>query len=414
MKVGVAKETASGEKRVALVPEVLGRLVSAGHEVLVERGAGDGAALPDAAYQEAGARVLSADELYREADVVLRVQRPNEAEAKRLRKGQAVIGLLQPLLDPKLAANLAQRGVTAISLDALPRTLSRAQTMDALSSQANVGGYKAVLIAANAYGRYLPLLTTAAGTARPANVLVLGIGVAGLQAIATARRLGALVKAYDVRSETREQAESLGAQFLVLKSVADATGSGGYARELTAEEREAQQREMAEVIGQMDIVITTAQVPGRRPPVLVTADAVRRMKPGSVIVDMAASALGGNVELSKPDQDVVTDNGVTIHAPTNLPATMPAGASVFYARNISALLLHFVKDGGMRYDFDDEITASTVIAHEGKVVNEATAALLEGPKQAADQKRKADQKGSDAPARKSGQPAGAPASGGSS
>jgi NAD(P) transhydrogenase subunit alpha len=408
MKVGVAKETASGEKRVALVPEVLGRLVSGGHEVLVERGAGDGAALPDAAYQEAGARLVSSDELYREADVVLRVQRPNESEARRLRKGQVVIGLLQPLLDPKLIANLAHRGVTAISLDALPRTLSRAQTMDALSSQANVGGYKAVLIAANAYGRYFPLLTTAAGTARPANVLVLGIGVAGLQAIATARRLGALVKAYDVRSETREQAESLGAQFLVLKSVADATGSGGYARELTAEEREAQQREMAEVIGQMDIVITTAQVPGRRPPVLVTAEAVRRMKPGSVIVDMAASALGGNVELSKPDQGVVSENGVTIHAPTNLPATMPAGASVFYARNISALLLHFIKDGAMRYDFEDEITASTVIAHEGKVVSEATAALLEGPK------AKADQKESDAPARQSGQPAGASASQGSS
>jgi NAD(P) transhydrogenase subunit alpha len=408
MKVGVAKETAPGEKRVALVPEVLGRLVSAGHEVLVERGAGDGAALPDAAFQEAGARVVSGDELYREADVVLRVQRPNESEAKRLRKGQALIGLLQPLLDPKLTANLAERGVTAISLDALPRTLSRAQTMDALSSQANVGGYKAMLIAANAYGRYLPLLTTAAGTARPANVLVLGIGVAGLQVIATARRLGAVVKAYDVRSETREQAESLGAQFLVLKSVADATGSGGYARELTAEERESQQREMAESIGQMDIVITTAQVPGRRPPLLVTADAVRRMKPGSVIVDMAASAMGGNVELSKPDQEVVTENGVTIHAPTNLPATMPAGASVFYARNISALLLHFVKDGAMHYDFDDEITAATVIAHEGKVVNEATAGLLDGAK------AKPDQKESGAPARQSGQPAGASAPGGGS
>lgn len=407
MKVGVAKETAPGEKRVALVPEVLARLVS-DHEVLVERGAGDGAALPDAAYKEAGARVVSTDELYREADVVLRVRRPSESEAKRLRKRQAVIGLLQPLLDPKLIANLAERGVTAISLDALPRTLSRAQTMDALSSQANVGGYKAVLIAANAYGRYLPLLTTAAGTARPANVLVLGIGVAGLQAIATARRLGAVVKAYDVRSETREQAESLGAQFLVLKSVADASGSGGYARELTAEEREAQQREMAESIGQMDIVITTAQVPGRRPPVLVTADAVQAMKPGSVIVDMAASAMGGNVELSKPDEVVVTDNGVTIHAPTNLPATMPAGASVFYARNISALLLHFVKDGAMHYDFDDEITAATIVAHEGAVVNEATAALLGGPKP------KADQKGSEAPAKQSGQPARATAPGGGS
>jgi H+-translocating NAD(P) transhydrogenase subunit alpha len=240
-----------------------------------------------------------------------------------------------------------------------------------------VGGYKAVLIAADAYGRYFPLLTTAAGTARPANLLVLGVGVAGLQAIATARRLGAVVKAYDVRSETREQAESLGAQFLVLKSVADASGTGGYARELTAEERQAQQQELNGHIAGMDVVITTAQVPGRRPPLLVTAEAVAAMKPGSVIVDMAASALGGNVELSKPDEDVVTDNGVSIHAPTNLPATMPAGASQFYARNISAFLLHFLKDGEMRYDFDDEITRATVISHDGALVHEQTKSLLE-------------------------------------
>ena len=226
--------------------------------------------------------------------MILRVQKPSGDEVKRLRKGQAVIGLLQPLLDPKLMAKLADAGVTAISLDAIPRTLSRAQTMDALSSQANVGGYKAVVLAANAFGRYFPLLTTAAGTAKPANVLILGIGVAGLQAIGTARRLGAVVKAYDVRPETREQAESLGAQFVTLKTQIDATGAGGYARELTPEERAAQQAELNEVIGGMDVVITTAQVPGRKPPVLVTAEAVGKMKPGSVLVDMAASALGGN------------------------------------------------------------------------------------------------------------------------
>ena len=239
--------------------------------------------------------------------------------------------------------------MTAVSLDAIPRTLSRAQSMDVLSSQANVGGYRAVLMARRGYGRYFPLLTTAAGTARPANVLVLGIGVAGLQAIATARRLGAIVKAYDVRTETKEQAESLGAQFIVLKSVADAAGEGGYARQLTPEEQAAQQQELNGHIGNMDVVITTAQVPGRRPPLLVTAEAVKGMKPGSVIVDMAASALGGNVELSKPDETVVTDNGVTILAPTNLPATMPAGASQFYARNLSAFLLHFMKDGQLNY-----------------------------------------------------------------
>jgi NAD(P) transhydrogenase subunit alpha len=242
-----------------------------------------------------------------------------------------------------------------------------------------VGGYRAVLIAAEAYGRYFPLLTTAAGTARPANVLVLGVGVAGLQAIATARRLGAIVKAYDVRSETKEQAESLGAQFIVLKSVADATGAGGYARELTAEEREAQQKELNGHIGGMDVVITTAQVPGRRPPLLVTADAVKGMKPGSVIVDMAASALGGNVELSKPDETVVTDNGVTILAPSNLPATMPAGASQFYARNLASFLLHFMKDGKLNIDLSDEISAATVIAHDGEVVQEATKKLLAEP-----------------------------------
>jgi NAD(P) transhydrogenase subunit alpha len=231
-------------------------------------------------------------------------------------------------------------------------------------------------MAADAYGRYFPLLTTAAGTAKPANVLILGVGVAGLQAIATARRLGAVVKAYDVRAETKEQAASLGAQFLKLESVADATGEGGYARELTDDERRAQQQELDKHISGMDVVITTAQVPGRRPPLLVTAAAVRGMKAGSVIVDMAASALGGNVELSVPDDTIVTENGVTIIAPTNLPATMPGGASGFYARNISALLTHLIKDGKMHFEFDDEITAGTVITHEGKVVHPATAELL--------------------------------------
>ena len=377
MKVGVARETTAGERRVALVPEALGKLTAAGLEVLVEAGAGAGAAFPDAAYTEAGATVVNTDDLYAQADVVLKVQKPSPDEVKRLRSGQAVIGFLAPLIDPQLARALAAKGVTAISLDALPRTLSRAQTMDALSSQANVGGYKAVLIAANAYGRYFPLLTTAAGTAKPANVLVLGIGVAGLQAIGTARRLGAIVKAYDVRSETKEQAESLGAQFLVLKSAVDASGSGGYARELTAEERTAQQQELNDFIAQQDIVITTAQVPGRRPPVLVTVEAVAGMKSGSVIVDMAASPLGGNCELSKPGETITTDNGVTIIAPDNLPATMPAGASQFYARNISSLLLGMVKDGSLNLDFDDEVTKATVIAHGGEVVAEPVRKLLD-------------------------------------
>ncbi|HZM72491.1 MAG TPA: Re/Si-specific NAD(P)(+) transhydrogenase subunit alpha [Candidatus Polarisedimenticolia bacterium] len=376
MKVGVARETAAGERRVALVPEALAKLTQAGYEVLVESGAGAGALIPDSAFAEAGARVVSTKDLYDQADVVLRVQKPSKDEVKKLRTGQAVIGLLQPLIDPQTAHAIAERGATAISLDAIPRTLSRAQTMDALSSQANVGGYKAVLLAANAFGRYYPLLTTAAGTAKPANVLILGIGVAGLQAIGTARRLGAVVKAYDVRPETREQAESLGATFVKLSTQIDATGAGGYARELTAEERAAQQAELNEVIGGMDVVITTAQVPGRKPPVLVTADAVNRMKPGSVIVDMAASALGGNCELSKAGETVVTDNLVTIIAPDNLPATMPVGASQFYARNISALLLHMTKDGALVVDLEDEIGGPVTVAHGGKVVSEAVNRLL--------------------------------------
>ena len=377
MKIGVAKETAAGERRVALVPEVLGKLQAAGLEILVERGAGAGSSIPDAAYQEAGATIVSTDELYAGADAILRVARPSDAEVASLRSGQALLGLLSPLVDPKLAKAIADRGVTAISLDAIPRTLSRAQTMDALSSQANVGGYKAVLVAANAYGRYFPLLTTAAGTAKPANVLILGIGVAGLQAIGTARRLGAVVNAYDVRPETREQAESLGAKFVKLKTTIDATGAGGYARELTAEERAAQQAELNEVIGAMDIIITTAQVPGRKPPLLVTAEAVGLMKSGSVIVDMAASALGGNVELSKAGETVVSPNGVTIIAPENLPASMPAGASAFYARNISALLLGMIKDGNLNLDFEDEVTRSTVISQGGAVVSEAVKKLLQ-------------------------------------
>jgi NAD(P) transhydrogenase subunit alpha len=376
MRIATVKETAPNERRVALVPEAIGKLTGAGHEVLIQTGAGDGASILDADYTAAGAKVVNEDALYVDADVVLRVQKPTPEEVSKLRSGQVVIGLLQPLIDPQNAQRLAAAGVTAISLDTLPRTLSRAQTMDALSSQANVGGYKAVVMAADAYGRYFPLLTTAAGTAKPANVLILGVGVAGLQAIATAKRLGAVVKAYDVRSETKEQAESLGAQFLKLESVADATGEGGYARELSDDEKAAQQAELNKHISSMDVVITTAQVPGRRPPLLVTADAVRNMKSGSVIVDMAASALGGNVELSQPDDTTVTENGVTIIAPTNLPATMPGGASGFYARNISALLTHFIKDGEMTFDFEEEITVGTVITHDGKVVHEPTAKLL--------------------------------------
>jgi NAD(P) transhydrogenase subunit alpha len=377
MKVGVAREIAPEERRVALVPDAIAKLRGANMAVLVERGAGAAASFPDQSYVEAGAKVVNTETLYSTSDVILCIHRPTPDEAKMLHEGQVVIGLLAPLLDPRAMAGLARQRVTAISLDAIPRTLSRTQGMDALSSQANVGGYKAVLIAANAFGRYFPLLTTPAGTAKPANVLVLGVGVAGLQAIATARRLGAMVKAYDVRRDTKEQAESLGAQFVTLKSAIEATGQGGYARALTAEEQAAQQAELNGIIATSDIVITTAQVPGRRPPVLVTRAGVEGMKTGSVIVDMAASELGGNCELSRPGKVVTSPNGVEIHAPLNLPASMPTGASIFYSRNISNLLLNFVVDGSINLDFDDEVTAATVITHGGKVVQAATLRLLQ-------------------------------------
>jgi H+-translocating NAD(P) transhydrogenase subunit alpha len=377
MKVAVVKESAPGERRVALVPETVPRLTAAGLEVLVEQGAGDAAWFPDGAYEAAGAAIAKTADLYSAADVILTVTRPDEAAMGRLRAGQTLVGMLAPLVTPQIARQLADKGVTAVSLDLLPRTLSRAQGMDALSSQANVAGYKAALVAAEAYGRFFPLLITAAGTARPAKLLVLGAGVAGLQAIGTARRLGAQVSGYDVRPASKGEVESLGAAFLELTSVVSAAGEGGYARELTAEERDAQQAELAAHIGRHDVVITTAQVPGRRPPLLVTDDAVAAMAAGSVIVDMGASALGGNVAGSAPGQTVVTANGVTIIGATNLPATVPTAASNAFSRNISALLLHMTADGALQIDTTDEIQAGVVITRGGEVVQPAVAKLLQ-------------------------------------
>jgi NAD(P) transhydrogenase subunit alpha len=386
MKVAVVKENAPGERRVALVPETVQKLAQGGLEILVEQGAGDGAWFPDGTYTAAGAAITSTDDLYATADVILTVTRPDEAALRRLRAGQAVIGMLAPLIDPHLASSLADRGVTAISLDGLPRTLSRTQSMDALSSQANVAGYKAALVAAEAYGRFFPLLITAAGTARPAKLLVLGTGVAGLQAIGTARRLGAQVSGYDVRPASKGEVESLGATFIELTAGISAAGEGGYARELTAEERDAQQAELAGHIARHDVIITTAQVPGRRPPLLVTADAVGQLAPGSVIVDMGSSPLGGNVAGSVPGQVVVTPNGVTVIGAENLAASVPTAASNAFSRNISALLLHLVSAGdpsagepnagGLKIDTTDEIQAGVVVAHGGEVVHPAVAKLL--------------------------------------
>jgi NAD(P) transhydrogenase subunit alpha len=374
--VGVIRETAPGERRVALVPTTVARLRAAEVRVLVETGAEAGAWFSDEAYAAQDAVAASTAELYEQADVLLTVGKPDGETVARLRAGQALVGMLAPLADPGYAATLAERGVTAISLDGLPRTLSRAQSMDALSSQASVAGYKAAVLAASLYGRYFPLLITAAGTERPAEVLVLGVGVAGLQAIGTARRLGALVSAYDVRPEARAEAASVGATFLDIAAVGGAAGEGGYARALTEEETQAQQRELAEHVALRDIVIATAQVPGRRPPLLVTEEAVKAMRPGTVVVDLAASALGGNVAGSQPGQTVITDGGVTIVGADNLPATMPAAASTAYARNVTALLQHMIVDGRLVIDLSDQIQAGVVVTHGGAVVHPGVTGLL--------------------------------------
>jgi H+-translocating NAD(P) transhydrogenase subunit alpha len=379
MKAAVVKETAPGERRVALVPEAVTKLRAAGLEVLVEAGAGDGAWLSDDAFTEAGATIATRAEVDETADVIVMVGRPDDAAIASLRQGQAVFGMLAPLADPGFARRLAETGVTAVSLDLIPRTLPRAQQMDALSSQANIAGYKAAVLAADTFGRFFPLLITAAGTARPARVLVLGTGVAGLQAIGTARRLGAVVSAYDVRPETKTEVESLGATFIELTSVGSASGEGGYARALTEEERQAQQDELAGHIARHDVVITTAQVPGRRPPLLVTGDALKAMAAGSVVVDMGASALGGNVAGSQPGETVVTENGVTIVGAANLASTMPAAASAMYARNMSSLLLYLVKDGALAVDLSDDLQRGVVITYEGRVVHPALADAAGGP-----------------------------------
>ncbi|MEU5893752.1 NAD(P) transhydrogenase subunit alpha [Streptomyces sp. NPDC047461] len=359
--VGAVRERAPGERRVALVPEAVTLLRRAGIDVLIETGAGSGAWFTDADYTAVGATVVPPDELYARADAVLCVGPPDEETAEALRPGQTLIGLLEPLRHPGLVQELTERGIRTVSLDLLPRTLSRAQSMDALTSQASVAGYKAALLAADSYDRFFPMLTTAAGTMRPAQVLVLGAGVAGLQAIATARRLGGVVTAYDVRPDSRGEVESLGARFLDIQSPPNGepgAGQGGYAREFTEEEQQAQRDALDAHIARSDVVITTAQVPGRKPPLLVTATVVERMKAGSVVIDLAASEHGGNVEGSEPDKTTVLDNGVTVIGAGRLPSAMATAASTAYARNLVALLRHLVRDGALVLDPADEITAA--------------------------------------------------------
>ena len=369
--VGVITETAPRERRVALDPDGASRLTAAGCRVLVEPGAGARAWFPDEAYVAAGAALADREDVLTRADVVLSVRAPSEELEKALRPSQYLVGMLSLVSNPHQAERLAALGINAVSLDGLPRLLSRAQGMDALTSQANVAGYRSVLVAAEAFGRYLPMMVTAAGTARPAEVLILGAGVAGLQAIGTARRLGALVRAYDVRPDSGTEVASLGAQFVHIDAVKDAAGEGGYARPLTDTEQRALAEELATHVVKHDIVIATAQVPGRRPPLLVTADAVAGMRSGSVVVDLAASPLGGNVAGSKPGEHTLTGNGVMVIGADDLPSTMPTGASAAFSRNISALLLHMLTEGRLIINTNDEIQAGVVITHGGVVVHPA-------------------------------------------
>jgi NAD(P) transhydrogenase subunit alpha len=375
MQIGVPKETAEGERRVALVPEAVRKLTSSGGEdaapapeVVVERGAGGGAQIPDQQYDEAGAELVDDAGAVYAAEVVVKVAPPNAEEIGRLRADTVLIGFLAPLSAGETIRAIAQTGATSFALESVPR-ISRAQSMDALSSQANISGYRAALIGAQELGRFYPMLMTAAGTIRPATVLVLGAGVAGLQAIATARRLGAVVQGFDVRAAVKEQVESLGAKFLEFDLGGDLEGAGGYAKELTEEQQARQQELMAEAIGKVDVVITTALVPGRRAPILVTAQAVKLMKPGSVVVDLAGEQ-GGNCELSEPGKTIVAHD-VKIAAPLNVPSTMAEDASQLYARNIEALLGLMIKDGKLELDFDDEVIAGACITRDGEIVNEA-------------------------------------------
>jgi NAD(P) transhydrogenase subunit alpha len=373
MRIGVPKETATGEQRVALVPEVVGKLSAKGLDVVVESGAGAGALLSDSAFTEAGATIAAdAGEVWK-ADVVVTIAPPDPDKIRSLGSGSVLIGFLAPLTNTATTRALADAKATAFAMEAIPR-ITRAQSMDALSSQSNVAGYRAALLGAEEMGRFYPMLMTAAGTIPPAKVLVLGVGVAGLQALATAKRLGARTTGYDVRPEVAEQVESLGAMWLDLGL--EASGEGGYARELTEQERAQQQQALTDAIKGFDVVITTALVPGRPAPRLVTAEAVEGMKPGSVIVDLAGEA-GGNCELTEPGQTVVKHE-VKIVSPLNLPATMAEHSSQLFARNVQALLELFVgEDGSLQLDFDDEIVAGACVVRDGEIVNAGAKAAVE-------------------------------------
>jgi NAD(P) transhydrogenase subunit alpha len=373
VKVGIPKEIATGERRVALVPAAVGRLAKAGLQVLVEFRAGEAALFEDNEYAATGARIVpDPSALYGEADVVLKVQRPlfnsgtGAHEVDLLRPGQTLISLFVPSDDPDLVRRAADHKISYFSMDLIPR-ISRAQPMDARSAMSTLAGYKAVLLAANAYNRLFPMLATAAGTIAPAKVLVLGVGVAGLQAIATARRLGAVVSAFDVRPQVKQEVESLGARFLAIDVVSEQDASG-YARGLSEEQERRQREQMADFVKDADIVVTTALVPGKKAPLLITADMIVQMKPGSVVVDLAAEQ-GGNCEWTEPGK-TVDRRGVTIIGPVNIPSAMPGLASQLYARTISAFLLNMVKDGALALNFDDPIVRDSCVLRDGQVMAE--------------------------------------------
>jgi NAD(P) transhydrogenase subunit alpha len=373
MKIAVAKEIEVSERRVSLVPDIVAKLVKQGLEISVETGAGEKAYFSDGDYEAAGAKIITdAAVLWGEADILLKVSPPQEREDGReeidlLKPGAVLLSFLNPLGNPEIARKLAQRQITALSMELIPRT-TRAQSMDALSSQASIAGYKTVLLAAAALPKYFPMLTTAAGTIAPAKVFVMGAGVAGLQAIATARRLGALVEAFDIRPAVKEEVQSLGAKFVEIKLTEETTAAGGYAKEISEDSKKRTQEVVAEHVKHSDIVITTAQVPGRKAPILVTEDMVKGMKAGSVIVDLAAEQ-GGNCACTAPGKDIVYQ-GVTIIGPINLPSSMPVHASQLYAKNIAALMQLVVKDKALNVNFADDIVDAACITHNGEIRNQ--------------------------------------------
>jgi NAD(P) transhydrogenase subunit alpha len=368
MKIAIAKEIEVGERRVALNPDTVARLVKQGLEIWVESGAGEGSFFSNDAYEAAGAKIISdVSALWGEADVLLKVSLPKEHEIHQLREGSVLISFLNPLGQPEVIEQLANRKVTTFSMELIPRT-SRAQSMDALSSQAGVAGYKAVLIAAAAAPKFFPMLTTAAGTIKPAKVFVMGAGVAGLQAIATARRLGAVVEAFDIRPAVKEEVQSLGAKFVEVTLEEETVAAGGYAKEISEASKQRTQEVVTEHVKNADVVITTAQVPGKKAPLLVTEEMVQQMQPGAVIVDLAAEQ-GGNCACTEPGKDVVR-NGVTIIGPINLPSSMPVHASQMYAKNISTLLQYLVKNGELQLNFEDDIINSTCVTHAGEILNQ--------------------------------------------